>query len=38
VIFEINGVDDFNLFCPRCGDPMEIVSGREMRVEYIEIE
>jgi len=36
--FEINGVDDFNLFCPRCEDPMEIVSGREMRVEYIEIE
>ncbi len=36
--FEINGVDDFNLFCPNCGEPMEIVSGREMRVEYIEIE
>lgn len=26
------------LICPRCGLPLEIVSGEELQVEYIEIE
>lgn len=36
--FVLDSMDDFNLFCPKCAEPMEIISGREMRVEYIEIE
>jgi hydrogenase nickel incorporation protein HypA/HybF len=31
-------VNDLSLRCPRCGLPLEIVSGRELRVEYVEIE
>lgn len=29
---------DFNLVCGACAVPVEILSGREMRVEYVEIE
>lgn len=36
--FVLDSINDFNLFCPKCADPMEIISGREMKVEYIEIE
>ncbi len=36
--FVLETMDDFNLFCPNCSEPMSIISGREMRVEYIEIE
>ncbi len=36
--FVLENMDDFSLFCQNCGEPMNIVSGREMRVEYIEIE
>ncbi|CUS81253.1 hydrogenase nickel incorporation protein HypA/HybF [Candidatus Kryptobacter tengchongensis] len=36
--FILESMDDFNLFCPKCFEPMEIVSGREMKIEYIEIE
>src|SRR6266545_4794652 len=28
-------LNDFNLLCPRCGDLLAIVAGREMQVEYI---
>ena len=36
--FVLETMNDFNLFCPNCSEPMSIISGREMRVEYIEIE
>lgn len=36
--FVLEEMEDFNLFCRVCGEPMNIVSGREMQVEYIEIE
>jgi hydrogenase nickel incorporation protein HypA/HybF len=26
------------LICPECGEPLEVVSGDEMRIEYIEID
>jgi hydrogenase nickel incorporation protein HypA/HybF len=29
---------DFDFLCPRCGDPAHIVAGREMEIEYLEIE
>ena len=29
---------DICLRCPRCAEPLEIVSGREMQVEYIDLE
>jgi hydrogenase nickel incorporation protein HypA/HybF len=31
-------LNDFNLLCPRCGDLLAIVAGREMQVEYIDLE
>jgi hydrogenase nickel incorporation protein HypA/HybF len=31
-------LNDFNLLCPRCGDLLTIVSGREMQVEYIDLD
>lgn len=31
-------LDDFNLLCPHCGGVMAIVAGREMQVEYIDLE
>ena len=31
-------VSDLNLICKGCGGTMRIVSGREMRVEYIDLE
>ncbi len=36
--FTLETIEDFNLFCPNCEDVLEIVSGREMKIEYIEIE
>jgi hydrogenase nickel incorporation protein HypA/HybF len=30
-------IDDFCLLCAACGSPMEIISGREMQVEYLEL-
>lgn len=36
--FVLETMNDFNLFCPNCSEPMSIISGREMKVEYIEIE
>ncbi len=32
---EISG---YNFICPVCGEALEIVSGREMRVEYLEVD
>ena len=29
--------EDFRLSCSRCGDPVEILAGREMQVEYVEL-
>jgi len=29
---------DFDLSCPQCHAPVDIVSGREMQIEYIELE
>jgi hydrogenase nickel incorporation protein HypA/HybF len=31
-------LNDFNLLCPRCGDLLTIVAGREMQVEYIDLD
>ena len=31
-------VEDFCLICPQCQTPVNIVSGREMRVEYVDLE
>jgi hydrogenase nickel incorporation protein HypA/HybF len=30
-------VDDFGFVCAACGSPVEIISGREMQVEYLEL-
>jgi hydrogenase nickel incorporation protein HypA/HybF len=30
-------VDDFRVLCAACGSPVEIISGREMQVEYLEL-
>jgi Zn finger protein HypA/HybF involved in hydrogenase expression len=30
--------EDYCLICPRCNSPVNIVSGREMQVEWIELE
>jgi hydrogenase nickel incorporation protein HypA/HybF len=29
---------DFNFFCPHCAEPLQIVAGREMQIEYIDLE
>jgi len=31
-------IDDFCFLCTACGRPVEIISGREMQVEYLELE
>ncbi|MCI0390901.1 MAG: hydrogenase maturation nickel metallochaperone HypA [Acidobacteria bacterium] len=31
-------LSDFNLLCPQCGNFLTITAGREMRVEYIDLE
>ena len=31
-------LNDFNLLCPRCGALLTIVTGREMQVEYIDLD
>ncbi len=36
--FILEDMNDFNLFCRVCGEPMRIISGKEMNIEYIEIE
>ena len=28
---------DFDFFCPDCSGPVEIVSGRELQIEYIDL-
>jgi hydrogenase nickel incorporation protein HypA/HybF len=30
--------DQFDFFCPRCNAPAEIISGREMQIEYIDLD
>ncbi len=30
-------IEDFCLICPTCGGAVEIISGREMEVEYVEL-
>ncbi|HEV2494866.1 MAG TPA: hydrogenase maturation nickel metallochaperone HypA [Terriglobia bacterium] len=30
-------MEDFCLICSRCGDPVEILAGREMQVEYVDL-
>jgi len=30
--------DLFDFFCPLCSAPAEIVSGREMQIEYIDLD
>jgi hydrogenase nickel incorporation protein HypA/HybF len=29
---------DLNLLCPRCGKPMLITAGRDMKVDYLDLE
>lgn len=29
---------DYNFLCPACGDPLQIISGREMQLEYVDME
>ncbi len=29
---------DYNFFCPSCGDPLQIIAGREMQMEYVDME
>ena len=29
---------DYNFFCPTCGEPMQIIAGREMQLEYVDLE
>ena len=31
-------LNDLNLLCPTCGDPVAIIGGREMRVEYLDLD
>ena len=31
-------LSDLNLFCPGCGDAVRIISGREMKVDYLDLE
>lgn len=31
-------IEHYNFVCPICGEPMEIISGRELQVEYIDME
>ena len=31
-------LDDLDLSCPVCGHAMQIVSGREMKVDYVDLE
>lgn len=35
-VFGSNG--DFDFFCPDCNRPAEIVSGRELQIEYIDLD
>ena len=31
-------IEKYNFICPKCGGGLAVVSGRELRVEYLEIE
>ena len=31
-------LNDLNLLCPRCGETMRITGGREMRVDYVDLD
>ena len=31
-------IRNYNFICPECGGGLEIISGRELRVEYLEME
>jgi len=30
-------LNDLNLLCPRCGEPVRITGGREMKVDYVDL-
>ena len=29
---------DYNFFCPGCDEPLQIIAGREMQMEYVDME
>ena len=29
---------DYNFFCPHCAEPLQITAGREMQIEYIDLD
>jgi hydrogenase nickel incorporation protein HypA/HybF len=31
-------INDINLFCPQCNKVLQIISGKEMQVEYIDLD
>ena len=31
-------IENYNFICPKCGGGLAVVSGRELRVEYLEME
>ena len=31
-------IENYNFICPKCGDGLAVVSGRELRVEYLEMD
>lgn len=31
-------IENYNFICPKCGGGLSVVSGRELRVEYVEME
>ncbi len=31
-------IEQYNFICPKCGSALAVVSGRELRVEYLEME
>ena len=33
-----NHIEHYNFNCPSCGGPLDIISGRELQVEYLEVE
>ena len=31
-------LNDLNLFCPNCGKPIQLTAGREMKVDYVDLD